>query len=69
MTCIISYAGPTQDGLPVKDQGWRLYELTYARSRNGQPIKRKIQHPYRKLRGVFATYDEASDAAITLGIN
>lgn len=68
MSCIISYAGPSENGGQVKDQGWRLYELTYARSHMGNPIKRLIQHPYRKLRGVFATYEEASDEACKLGL-
>jgi hypothetical protein len=52
---VIEYAGPSSDGLPVKDQGWRVYELTYARSYKGNPIKRKIQRPYRKLRTVCLT--------------
>jgi hypothetical protein len=56
---VIEYAGPSSDGLPVKDQGWRVYQLTYARSHKGNPIKRAEQHPYRKLRGVFETREQA----------
>lgn len=55
MAYVIEEARPTLDGLPVKDQGCRVYELTYARSYKGNPIKRKVQHPYRKLVRVFET--------------
>lgn len=68
MSCLISYAGPSEDGLPVKDQGWRLYEFTYARTHKGNPIKRLVQRPYRKLLGVFATYEEANNEARKRGL-
>lgn len=65
---IIQYAGPSEDGWPVKDQGWRVYELTYARSYMGYPIKRKYQRPYRKLVGVFLTIFEATQFVNTFEV-
>jgi hypothetical protein len=63
---VIEEARPSSDGLPVKDQGWRVYRLTYAQSHKGNAIKRKEQHPYRKLIRVFPTYDEAANYVAAL---
>jgi len=66
MAYVIEEARPSADGLPVKDQGWRVYQLTYAKAHMGNPIKRKVQRPYRKLICVFETRDQANSYVAAL---
>ena len=58
----IRYAGPSMDGQPIVNQGWRLYEMRWHKTRRGHgPVTNK--YPREALIDVFETREIALDAA------
>lgn len=61
--CRIEYAGPSADGLAVKDQGWRVYGATFQqRNCHGEPVKRKNRVPRWRLIAVFDSREAAQQS-------
>jgi hypothetical protein len=58
----IAYAGPAKGGQPIVDQGWRLYEVRWHKTRFGRPVRSK--NPRYALISVHETRIEAEKAAM-----
>lgn len=58
----IEYHGPGDRGQPIVNQGWRLLEVRWHKTRSGRPVTNK--NPRYALVGVYNTKDDAEDAAI-----
>jgi len=57
----IEYHGPGQGGQPVVNQGWRLLEVRWHKTRFGRPVQNK--NPRYALISVHDTLDDAKNAA------
>ena len=59
----IEYHGPGEDGQPIKNQGWRIYEARWHKTRRGLPVKRSRsqQKPRWALIEVCETEAEARE--------
>ena len=57
----IEYHG-SPPGVPIKDEGWRLYEARWHKTRFGQPVINK--YPRKKLIDVFESRSEATSEAL-----
>lgn len=56
----VEYYG-SPPGIPIKDEGWRLYEMRWHKTRFGKPVKNKYAR--EALVGVFETQEQALDSA------
>ncbi len=59
----ISYCSSPTPGIPIVNDGWRLYEIRWHKTRFGKPVKNK--NPREALVGTFQSKARALEEART----